>query len=106
LVSVTTGTGGPTSTFDGSVCSGTYTDPVLGGTDVYVVGKVISGIELYGTPYEAYVVHEGGPLGADYSWSVPASLPDVNSAQSFCGSVSSVTPAFGVDSATDLLFKV
>ncbi|MDQ4501374.1 hypothetical protein [Sinomonas sp. ASV322] len=104
LVSITQGSGGPTSTFAGTVCSGTYTDPVLGGTDVYAIGPVVSGNEIYGTPYEAYVVHEGGSLGADYSWSIPQSLPDLASAQSFCTTITSITPAFQVDSSSNLVF--
>jgi hypothetical protein len=51
-------------------------------------------------------VHEGGPLGVDRSWSVPANLPDLASAQAFCGLISSVTPAAAVVSASDLVFKV
>ena len=106
LVSITQGSNGPTSTFDGSVCSGSYTDPNLGGTDVYVVGQVVSGNQIYGSPYQVFVVHEGGPLGADRSWSVPANLPDLASAQAYCGSISSITPAFALNGASDLLFKV
>ncbi|MHB8644145.1 MAG: hypothetical protein ACYDA3_14815 [Gaiellaceae bacterium] len=104
-VSITQGAGGPTSTFSGSVCDGTYTDPHLGGTDLFAIGPVISGNEIYGTPYEAYVVHEGGPLGADRSWSVPASLPDLASAQAYCSTITSITPAFSVDAASSLVFK-
>ena len=107
VVSITQGLGGPTSTFDGSACSGSYTDPVLGGTDVYAVGRVVSGNQIYGTPYEAFIVHEGGPLGADRSWSVPVSLPDLASAQAFCDNqVTGITPAFALVSASDLVFKV
>jgi hypothetical protein len=106
LVSITQGIGGPTSTFSGSVCNGTYTDPTLGGPDVYSVGPVVSGNEIYGTLYEAFIVHKGGPLGADYAWSVPANLPTRASAQAFCRTVSTITPAFAVDAATDLVFNV
>jgi hypothetical protein len=106
LVSITQGTGGPTSTFSGSVCNGSYTDPILGGTDVYSVGPVISGNQIYGTPYEAFVVHEGGPLGADRSWSIPVALPDLASAQAYCAVITGVTPAFAVVAASDLVFKV
>ena len=106
LVSITQGSAGPTSTFDGSACNGSYTDPLLGGTDVYAVGRVVSGNEIYGTPYEAFIVHQGGPLGADRSWSVPVALPDLASAQAFCNQISTITPAFGLVSTSDLLFKV
>ena len=80
LVSITQGTGGSTSTFSATVCTGSYTDPVRGGTTVYAVGPVISGNLIYGSPYEAFIVHKGGPLGADYSWSVPANLPNLAAA--------------------------
>jgi len=73
---------------------------------VYVVGKVLSGPQLYGSPYQVYVVHEGGPLGADRSWSVPVVLPDLASAQSYCASFPAITPAFQVDAASNVLFKV
>ena len=109
LVSITQGSRrGPTSTFDGSVCSGSYTDPILGGTDVYVVGQVVSGNQIYGSPYQVFVVHKGGPLGADRSWSVPAILPNLASAQAYCDGpiFESVTPAFALNGASDILFKV
>lgn len=106
LVSITQGSGGPTSTFNATTCTGSYTDPTFGGTDVYAVGPVVSGNEIYGFPYEVYVVHEGGQFGADASWSVPAGLPDLASAQAFCGGISGITPAFGVDGGTDVVFKV
>jgi hypothetical protein len=103
---VTPGAGAPTTTFDGSVCSGPYTDPILGGTDVYAVGAVLSGPQIFGDPYQVYVVHEGGPLGADVSWVVPANLTDLASAQALCASFPAITPAFVVDGAKNVLFKV
>ena len=106
LVSITQGTGGPTSTFSATVCTGSYTDSGLGGTTVYAVGPVISGNLIYGSPYEAFIVHKGGPLGADYSWSVPANLPNLAAAQTFCESISAVSPAFEVIAAEDVVFKV
>lgn len=103
-VSIMQGANGPVSTFSGSVCSGSYTDPTLGGTTYYAVGPVLEGNQIYGTPYEAYVVHKGGPLGADRSWSVPVSLPTRDDAVTYCGTISTVTPAFGVVAPTSVVF--
>ena len=103
-VDVTPGTGAPTTSLDGSVYSGSYTDP-SGGTDVYVIGAVFSGPVLFGA-YQAYVVHEGGPYGADRSWVLPTVLPDLASAQALCGTISSISPIFAVDGSKNVLFKV
>jgi hypothetical protein len=56
--------------FDGTLCAGTYTDPTLGGTTVYVVGAQTSytGAGGRNLPYYGFKVHEGGPLGADSAW--------------------------------------
>ena len=108
LVSITQGSAGPTSTFDGSACNGSYTDPLLGGTDVYAVGRVVSG---NGPDLRNALrgIHRapGRPATAlSRSWSVPVALPDLASAQAFCNQISTITPAFGLASTSDLLFKV
>lgn len=106
---MTPGAGAPTTSFDGSVCSGSYTDPFLGGTDVYVIGAVSSGPALPlndSGPYYAYVVYEGGPLGADYSQIEPVQLTTLAAAQAYCTTITTATPAFGIVAASELLFKV
>ena len=73
--------------FTGSLCDGTYTDPVLGGTTVYTVGQQTSykGSGADNEPYYAFKVHEGGAHGADYSW-VNVGLTSLSAAQSACAS--------------------
>lgn len=76
-----------TFSFDGTLCAGTYTDPRLGGTTVYVVGQQTSYTGPGGAdndPYYAFKVHKGGPLGADYSW-VDVPITSLAAAQAVCG---------------------
>jgi hypothetical protein len=75
-----------TFSFDGALCAGTYTDPRLGGTTVYVVGARTSYTGPGGAdndPYYAFKVHKGGPLGADYSW-VDVPITSLAAAQGVC----------------------
>ena len=75
-----------TFSFDGTLCAGTYTDPRLGGTTVYVVGQQTSYSGPGGAdndPYYAFKVHKGGPLGADYSW-VDVPITSLAAAQGVC----------------------
>ena len=76
-----------TFSFIGSLCDGTYTDPVLGGTTVYAVGRQTAyrGSGADNKPYHAFKVHEGGAHGADYSW-VNVGLTSLSAAQSACAS--------------------
>jgi hypothetical protein len=103
--SVMPGSNASTSTFAGSVCAGSYTDSRLGGTDVYAVGPVTSANNTIGTPYEAYVVHKGGSLGADFS-QVIGGMTNRASAQAFCRSITSVTPGFALTTGTNVVFNV
>ena len=69
------------------MCAGTYTDPRLGGTTVYVVGRQTSYTGPGGAdndPYYAFKVHKGGTLGADYSW-VDVPITSLATAQAVCG---------------------
>lgn len=92
--------------FDGSSCSGSYTDPYFGGTDVFTVGKRLgyTGANGYDYPYYAYVIHEGGPLGANGSEIF--AMRDASYLSLVCASPGSwLIPQFGLDAAS-VLFKV
>jgi hypothetical protein len=107
-VDVTPAVGAPTASgpysFDGSVCAGSYVDPTFGGTDVFVIGELISGTGLDGVDYQLFVIHEGGPLGADRS--ALGAFPNLAVAQGFCTTVTHASPFFPIVAATGLLFKV
>jgi hypothetical protein len=94
--------GSSSYSYDGSTCAGSYTDPIKGGTDVYVIGALMSG--PVGAPgYVEFDVHEGGPLGADFGlvdfWS------SLHQAQLVCGLISTGSPLVPVIAASGLLFK-
>jgi hypothetical protein len=92
--------------YDGSVCAGSYTDSIKGGTDFYFVGALISGPPGSST-YAGFVIHEGGPLGADYAADVLAtnSLATAQATCSFLpgGGFSPINP---VTATSGVLFKV
>jgi hypothetical protein len=68
-----------------SSCSGSFTDPKLGGTTVYGVGPVVSytGSSSFKVSYYGYSIHEVAPGVADYSdvwglgpyWSIYCLIP-------------------------------
>src|SRR5215208_198689 len=92
-----------TFSYNGSVCSGSYT--TAAGTTVYVVGKQTSFAGTgFGAPYHGYSIHKGGPMGADFSW--VSSFASLAAAQAACANpaVSLPTP-FALDAAS-VRFKV
>lgn len=102
-VSVTTETDA-TTVFTGTTCSGTYSDPV-DGTYVYAVGPIISGPQIFeGETYAAYIVHVGGPYGADRSRVVPGHGSSLASARAFCDSISSERLAFRLGAPSNAVF--
>lgn len=98
-----------TISFDGSLCSGMYTDPVLGGTTVYMVGQQDSyhgpgGVD--NEPYYGFKVHKGGPLGADYSW-VDVYFSSLSAAQSACATpAASLSKGYFALASANVVFKV
>ena len=72
--------------FTPTSCSGSFTDPKLGGTTVYGVGPVVpgsySGSSSFKVSYYGYAIHKG-PGGADFSdvwglgsyWFIYCALP-------------------------------
>jgi hypothetical protein len=89
--------------YDSSVCVGSYTDPIKGGTDLYFVGARISGPA--NPIYSGFIIHEGGPLGADYAADVLAS-GSLAGAQQLCSRIERLSPSNAVTATSDLLFKV
>ena len=71
--------------FDGALCTGTYRDPVHGGTSVYVVGRrtMYRGSGADREPFYAFKVHQSGPFSADYSW-VDVGLSSMHAAHGAC----------------------
>ncbi len=88
--------------FTGTLCTGTYHDPNLGGTSVYIVGPRTwyRGAGASNEPFYGFKVHQGGPLGADYSW-VDISLTSSSAARSACANPAATLSAanFPLDSA-------
>ena len=69
---------GKTFSFVTTACAGSFSDPFLGGTTVYGVGKVTAyvGSSSFKSTYYGYAIHlnSASPFGADYSevWGVGA----------------------------------
>lgn len=75
-----------TFSFSGALCTGTYHDPVHGGTSVYIVGprtwyRGPGGVD--NEPFYAFKVHQSGPFSADYSW-VDVGLSSASAARGAC----------------------
>jgi hypothetical protein len=93
--------------FTPSSCSGSFTDPKLGGTTVYGVGPVVpgsySGSSSFKVSYYGYSVHKGGPAGADFSdvwglgpyWAIYCAIPSLMSPP-FAVDTSGSSVTFGV----------
>jgi hypothetical protein len=92
--------------YDTSLCRGSFTDPVHGGTTVYGVGETIEyvGNGAFKSDYYGYAVNEGGPFGADFSWVVP--VANLAEAQTRCANPASMAPPFSVNGGSNVLFKV
>jgi hypothetical protein len=93
-----------TFSFSTTACAGSFTDPFLGGTTVYGVGKVMvySGSSSFKTTYYGYAIHlnSASAAGADYSevWGVGAYVSLV------CAIPSIMSPNYAVISATTTHF--
>jgi hypothetical protein len=85
--------------FTPSSCSGSFTDPKLGGTTVYGVGPVVpnsyTGSNSFKVSYYGYSIHEVSPGVADFSdvwglgpyWSIYCLIPSL------------MSPPYAVDTA-------
>jgi hypothetical protein len=71
--------------FTGALCTGTYHDPVHGGTSVYIVGPRTwyRGAGPDNEPFYGFKVHQGPSGNADYSW-VDVGLSSSGAAHSAC----------------------
>ena len=91
-----------TFSFSGALCTGTYHDPVYGGTSVYIVGPRTwyRGSGADNAPFYAFKVHQSGPYSADYSW-VDVGLTSANAARGACANPAATLSAayFPLDSA-------
>ena len=91
-----------TFSFTGVLCTGAYHDPDLGGTSVYIVGPRTwyRGSGTSNEPFYGFKVHQGGPMGADYSW-VDTGLTSSSAARSVCANPAATLSAayFSLDSA-------
>jgi len=91
--------------FTPSSCSGSFTDPKLGGTTVYGVGPVTPGSYVgsssFKVSYYGYSIHEGSG-GADFSdvwglgpyWFIYCAIPSL------------MSPPFAVDTGSTVTFGV
>ena len=92
-----------TFSYNGSVCSGSYT--TAAGTVVYVVGKQTSYAgSNFNAPYYGFSIQKGGPFGANFSW--VSSLASLTAAQTACSNPAVSLPTPFALSAADVMFKV
>ena len=97
---------GETFQFTPTSCSGSFTDPKLGGTTVYGVGPVVpgsySGSSSFKVSYYGYAIHKG-PGGADFSdvwglgsyWFIYCAIPTLMA-----------SPPYAVDAGSSVTFGV